>query len=176
MFLEISTKVFMNCCHGGHQSVGKDEMIKGRKRYHHRIKWLIYQIMMSNFKLHHQITRISDFLWFMFQIDNCMEPHFNIRTVFPGTWNFIKDKTTVISYYLYNGNSYTVKSTLVQVMTWCCQATSHYLSQCWPRSFSPYGVTRPQRVKTCPRSECKALEFCTWSILISISLAIETVR
>ena len=26
------------------------------------------------------------------------------------------------------------KSTLVQVMAWCRQATSHYLSQCWPRS------------------------------------------
>ena len=25
-------------------------------------------------------------------------------------------------------------STLVQVMAWCRQATSHYLSQCWPRS------------------------------------------
>ena len=35
------------------------------------------------------------------------------------------------------------KSTLVQVMAWCCQATSHYLSQCWPRSLLPYGVTRP---------------------------------
>ena len=35
------------------------------------------------------------------------------------------------------------KSTLVQVMAWCRQATSHYLSQCWPRSLSPYGVTRP---------------------------------
>ena len=23
------------------------------------------------------------------------------------------------------------KSTLVQVMAWCCQATSHYLNQCW---------------------------------------------
>ena len=31
------------------------------------------------------------------------------------------------------------KSTLVQVMAWCRQATSHYLSQCWPRSMSPYG-------------------------------------
>ena len=36
------------------------------------------------------------------------------------------------------------KSTLVQVMAWCRQATSHYLSQCWPRSVSPNGVTRPQ--------------------------------
>ena len=39
------------------------------------------------------------------------------------------------------------KSTLVQVMAWCRQATSHYLSQCWPRSPSPYGVTRLQWVK-----------------------------
>ena len=35
------------------------------------------------------------------------------------------------------------KSTLVQVRTWCRQAASHYLSQCWPRSMSPYGVTSP---------------------------------
>ena len=39
------------------------------------------------------------------------------------------------------------KSTLVQVMAWCCQATSHYLNQCWPRSLTPYGITRPQWVK-----------------------------
>ena len=56
----------------------------------------------------------------------------------------------------------------VQVMAWCRQATthylsqcclsqccqccltapSHYLSQCWPRSLSPYGVTRPQWVES----------------------------
>ena len=29
-------------------------------------------------------------------------------------------------------------------MAWCRQATSHYLSQCWPISMSPYGVTRQQ--------------------------------
>ena len=39
------------------------------------------------------------------------------------------------------------KPTLVQVMAWCRQATSQYLNQCWPRSMSPYGVTRPQWVK-----------------------------
>ena len=39
------------------------------------------------------------------------------------------------------------QSTLVQVMAWCCQATSHCLSPCWPQSLSPYGVTRPQWVK-----------------------------
>ena len=40
------------------------------------------------------------------------------------------------------------KSTLVPVMAWCRQATSHYLNQCWPRSLPPNGVTRPQWVKT----------------------------
>ena len=38
------------------------------------------------------------------------------------------------------------QSTLVQVMAWCSQATSHCLNQCWPRSLPPYGVTRPQWV------------------------------
>ena len=38
------------------------------------------------------------------------------------------------------------KSRLVQVMAWCPQATSHYLSQCWPSSMSPYGITRPEWV------------------------------
>ena len=31
-------------------------------------------------------------------------------------------------------------------MAWCCLATSHYLSKCWPRSLSPYGVARRQWV------------------------------
>ena len=31
------------------------------------------------------------------------------------------------------------QSTLVQVMAWCRQATSHYLSQCWPRSLVSLG-------------------------------------
>ena len=42
------------------------------------------------------------------------------------------------------------QSTLVQVMAWCRQATSHYLSQCWPRSLSPYGITRPPWVNSSP--------------------------
>ena len=46
------------------------------------------------------------------------------------------------------------KSTLVQVMAWCRQATSHYLSQCWPRSLTPYAITRPQWVNW----------FCNWTL------------
>ena len=44
--------------------------------------------------------------------------------------------------------NFTDESTLVQVMAWCRQASSHYLSQCWPRSLSPYVVTRPQWVNS----------------------------
>ena len=40
------------------------------------------------------------------------------------------------------------KSTLVQVMACCRQATCHYLSQCWPRSMSPYCITKPQWVNS----------------------------
>ena len=40
------------------------------------------------------------------------------------------------------------KSTLVQVMAWSHQATSHNLNQCWPRSKPPYGVIRSQWVNT----------------------------
>ena len=32
-------------------------------------------------------------------------------------------------------------------MAWSRQATSHYLSQCWPSPMSSYGFTRPQWVK-----------------------------
>ena len=39
------------------------------------------------------------------------------------------------------------KPLLVWVMAWCHQAASHYLSQCWPRSLWPHGVSRPQWVK-----------------------------
>ena len=52
------------------------------------------------------------------------------------------------------------KSPLVQVMAWCHQATSHYLNQCFPRSLSPYGVTRPQWVKAHP-SHANPL-ICSW--------------
>ena len=38
------------------------------------------------------------------------------------------------------------KSTLAQVMAWCHQVTSCYFSQCWSRSVSPFGVTKPNCV------------------------------
>ena len=35
------------------------------------------------------------------------------------------------------------KLTLFRVMAWCRQPTKYHLSQCWPKSVSPYAVTRP---------------------------------
>ena len=49
------------------------------------------------------------------------------------------------------------KSAWVQVMAWCCQAISHYLSQCWLRSMSPYGVTRPLWVNIGSINACSLL-------------------
>ena len=64
------------------------------------------------------------------------------------------------------------KSTLVQVMAWFRQAPIHYLSQCWPRFISPYGVTRPQWVRSLD-SNCvnfkHNLKIDIWSILVNIT-------
>ena len=54
------------------------------------------------------------------------------------------------------------KSTLVQVMAWCCQATSHYLNQCWPRSLPPYGVSRPQWFNVKLNEQLNNQSSCQW--------------
>ena len=51
--------------------------------------------------------------------------------------------------------------TLVHVNTWCSQAATHYLNQCWLRSISAYGVTRPGRVNTV-ETLYNTINFC-WS-------------
>ena len=56
----------------------------------------------------------------------------------------VKIKGTSYDFRWMLQNTFSDKATLVQVMAWCRQATSHYLSQCWPRFMSLYGVTRPQ--------------------------------
>ena len=44
-------------------------------------------------------------------------------------------------------NTFDDESTFVQVMAWCLEAPSHYLSQCWLRFTSPYIIISPQWVK-----------------------------
>ena len=62
------------------------------------------------------------------------------------------------------------KSTLVQVMASCHQATSHYLKQCWLRSILPYNITGPQWITFSADSEAQNLlyeSFLFMSALIS---------
>ena len=54
------------------------------------------------------------------------------------------------------------KSALVQVMAWCHQAPSHYLSQCWPRSTSPNGIIKPQWVNRGLRNSPRLRWVMTW--------------
>ena len=72
-------------------------------------------------------------------------------------------------------NLYNEKSTLEQVMACGIQATNSYLSQCWPRSMSLYGVTRPEWCKIYTHWISAILEttllsfelyFMTWSCFI----------
>ena len=49
------------------------------------------------------------------------------------------------------------KSSLVQKMAWCRQATNHYLVQYWPSSTSPYDVTRPRWARQKEDSVVKGL-------------------
>ena len=57
----------------------------------------------------------------------------------------------------------------IRPMVWCHQATSHYLSQCWPRSMLPYGVTKPQWVKASQHIRVKVRSHCV-RVRISFSI------
>ena len=46
---------------------------------------------------------------------------------------------------------------MVPLMAWCRQAMSHYLSQCWPRSMSQYGVSGPQWVNEITKLSVKKM-------------------
>ena len=59
------------------------------------------------------------------------------------------------------------QSTLVQVMAWCRQATSHYLNQCWPWFLLPYGITRPQWVLMKSLQPIQRLDTNRWNLSIS---------
>ena len=59
------------------------------------------------------------------------------------------------------------KWTLVQVMAWCRQAPNHYLDQCWPRSPTPYGNTKPQWVKQMTSLLAAAVFLCVGLVILN---------
>ena len=66
-------------------------------------------------------------------------------------------KDTYLKYFLWNCNQVnatTSHRSLVSIGSGnglVPSGNNHYLSQCWHRSMSPYGVTRPQWVKVLPQ-------------------------
>ena len=122
----------------------------GKARLYLRAPLLTFHLWL----LHGWIITTHPILWDMMT-------HHNLNSLAPGKfeWNFryvIFKRILVIDVWgiscwialIWMPLGFTDdKSTWVQVMAWCRQATSHYLSQCWPRSLSPYSVSRPQWVK-----------------------------
>ena len=89
---------------------------------------------------------------------NFIEVNFKLVLMIDGSGIFAETDFRLILFDLTNE-----KSTLVQVMAWCRQATSHYLTQCLPRSMSPNGVTRPQWVKlTCQLKQMSWTKYFEW--------------
>ena len=82
------------------------------------------------------ITVVTREIWMKFKISN-----FQLTSVIDG-WRISGE---IVLWWMSLDLTYH-KSTLVEVMAWCCQATRHYLSQYWLSSMSPYGVTRPHWV------------------------------
>ena len=65
----------------------------------------------------------------------------------------LKMQFSILLYWLVSSNLLMIMfsdechRTLLIMSTLLCQATSHYLNQCWPRSPTPYDFTRPQWVE-----------------------------
>ena len=67
------------------------------------------------------------------------------------------------------------KSTLVQVIAWCCQTISYmyYLSKCWPRSMSTYCITGPLWVYNSTSARERNVK--VWSGMLSLMIVKMTV-
>ena len=78
--------------------------------------------------------------------------------------NYILGTHNEIGFWWIPQNLKNKSSKLVQVMAWCRQAPSHYLSQCWHRSMSAYGFTRPQCISTRTHLSCSQYHGC-WCLV-----------
>ena len=65
-------------------------------------------------------------------------------------WMIFRSTSCEVALKWLSVSTFDDKSTLLQVMAWCRQATSQYLKQCWLRFMSPEVVTGPQWVKWVP--------------------------
>ena len=90
-----------------------------------------------------------------------IESHCDIQRLW--TTEFVDSERLQVGLLSCNTHSAAVCATTnhsSQEMAWCRQATSHYLSQWWPSSMSPYGITRPQRLDIWIKSRLSYLLSC----------------
>ena len=105
----------------------------------------------STILLHTQVRLILQVWWYVqvlgYQPIECWSTHWPVEDLNGILYQLVIFKLILvmdgwsISQYVTDD-----KSALVQIMAWCHQATSHYLSQCWPIFMSPYFATRPQEI------------------------------
>ena len=88
---------------------------------------IVCQIMTNMYRWGLQ-TKFPDFPWLWQQITKFPDLQQNSLT-FPWLWEWLEFSR------LFADRGNPVNS------IWCHEATSHYLSQCWPRSTSPYGIS-----------------------------------
>ena len=113
--------------------------------------------------------------WERYIIDQTLThwPLGDMVTIFTVSRHMFMGSSCEIALWWIPQHTFDDKSTLVKVMAWWCQAASHYLSQCWPRCMSPYGVTMPQWVKTinttlCPKVQAVELHLCIFKRTLTI--------
>ena len=134
---------------------------RGLENYHWCTRQLTIIINVSNcFKskiilvepltLPRYASNLSNLVTFL--IRDCTQPFSKyVNSLTPGRYTKILNKNVskckfwqiyhIIFPWNWSGmDANVLKSTLGQVMAWCRQATSHNLSQYWPRSMSTYGV------------------------------------
>ena len=107
----------------------------------------------------HQWSPVTSVLWQFHKI--CLKiTHLKFHSNFPGTNELThcpQGNVTVTLEWMLE-DLLVCKSTLVQVMVCCHQATSHYLNHCWQRSLTPYGITRPQWVNSLALGICELIQ------------------
>ena len=100
-----------------------------------KIKYIYYEI-------HHSHNNSIHSLFNSLTPERCGSDFENVIKLIMGNTSLCTRSEIALRLMPQNLTNY--KSTLVQVMAWCCQATSLYLGQCWLKSISPYVFTRPQ--------------------------------
>ena len=107
---------------------------------------IIWFLFLMTFDIYDLLTFILESCWQSMFLQHhiytwIILPLLSILLYFDNLKNVISENVTDWVHGHFFSQLNATESTLVQVMSFCCKATIHYLSQCWPRSMSPYAIT-----------------------------------